>query len=80
MKQGKAKQIHVIELDRRPLYYSWTNQPKGYSFYASPKGKHEITLRLNDKVLILDSMTFEKGKKTIISVDLERLTGGDNSQ
>ena len=75
MKQGAAKQIHIIELDRRPVYYSWTNQPKGYSFYVSPKGKHEITIRLNDRVLILDSMTFERGKKTIISVDLENLPG-----
>ncbi len=76
IKKGIAKQIHVIELDRRPVYYSWTNQPKGYSFYVSPKGKHQVTLRLWDKVLILDSMSFEKDKKTIISLDPDHLPPG----
>ena len=73
MQKGQAKQIHVIEVDRHPVYYSWTSQPKGYSFYVSPIGKHEITLRLYDRVLILDSIAFEKDKKTIVSFDLDNL-------
>ena len=71
VQNGQAKLIYVIELDRNPVFYSWTNQPKGYSFYVSPVRKHEITLRLYDRVLILDSVAFEKGKKTILSIDLD---------
>lgn len=73
MEKGKSKLIHVIEIDRRPVYYSWTTQPKGYSFYVVPGRKHEITLRLSDRVLVLDSMLFERNSKTIISVDLDHL-------
>ncbi|MBN2814053.1 MAG: carboxypeptidase-like regulatory domain-containing protein [Bacteroidales bacterium] len=73
MEKGKSKLIHVIEVDRRPVYYSWTTQPKGYSFYIVPGRKHEITLRLSDRVLVLDSMSFEKSTKTIISVDFDHL-------
>jgi hypothetical protein len=76
LKNGMARQIHVIELDRKPVYYSWTNQPKGYSFYVAPKGLHQITLRLSDRVLILDSISFERGKKTIISLDADHLPHG----
>jgi len=76
MQNGRALEVHVIELDRLPVYYSWTNQPKQYSFYISPGNKHEISLRLHDRVLVLDSMAFEKGKKTIISIDLDLLPKG----
>jgi alpha-2-macroglobulin len=76
MKDGTARQIHVIELDRRPVYYSWTNQPKGYSFYVAPGRRHEITLRMPDEILILDSLSFERNKKTIISLDLKHLPPG----
>jgi alpha-2-macroglobulin len=76
MKGGMAKNIYVIEVDRVPVYYSWTNQPKGYSFYVQPGKKKSITLRLFDRVLLLDSMTFERGKKTILSIDLDHLPPG----
>lgn len=73
MQKGKSKQIYVIEVDRSPVYYSWTNHPKGFSFYISPTGRHEITLRLFDRVLVLDSMDFARNTKTIISIDLDNL-------
>lgn len=76
MKGGIAKQVHVIEVDRMPVYYSWTDHPKAYSFYAEPEKRKEVTLRLHDRVLILDSMCFDSGKKTIFSIDLDHLPKG----
>ncbi|HEU5290828.1 MAG TPA: carboxypeptidase-like regulatory domain-containing protein, partial [Cyclobacteriaceae bacterium] len=73
MKNGSAQQIYVIEVNRVPVYYSWATMPTAYSFYVSPKKKSQVTLRLYDRVLILDSMQFERGKKTILSIDLNNL-------
>jgi hypothetical protein len=78
MQNGMAEQVYVIEVDRSPVYYSWVNQPHEYSFYISPGKKHEISLRLFDRVLVLDSLAFEAGKKTILSFDLDRLSGTIN--
>lgn len=76
MKDGAAKNVYVIEVNRMPVYYSWTNQPKGYSFYVQPDKIHEVTLRLHDRVLILDSLCFDPGKKTILSLDLDHPPDG----
>jgi alpha-2-macroglobulin len=73
MQNGQAKQIYVIELDRKPVYFSWADQPASYSFYVSQNRTHEISLRLHDRVLVLDSMSFEACKKTIFSIDLDHL-------
>lgn len=73
MKSGSAQQIYVIEVNREPVYFSWVTMPPQYSFYISSKKKSHITLRLHDRVLILDSIQFEQGKKTILSIDLDHL-------
>jgi alpha-2-macroglobulin len=76
MAHGLAKEVLVIEVDRIPVYYSWTNQPQGYSFYVAPIKKHEVTLRLFDRVIIMDSVYFDRGKKTLMSIDLDHLPKG----
>jgi hypothetical protein len=73
MRNGEAKKIYVIEVNRLPVYYSWTDHPQGYSFYITPNRRKQVTLRLYDRVLILDSLCFDPGKKTIFSVDLDHL-------
>ncbi len=76
LQDGAAKQVYVIEINHKPVYFSWTGQPKGYSFYVAPDEPVQITLRLHDRVVILDSLTFERGKKTIFSFDLNRVAKG----
>src|SRR5690606_14930873 len=76
LQDGAAKQVYVIEINHRPVYFSWTGQPKGYSFYVAPDEPVQITLRLHDRVVILDSLTFERCKKTIFSFDLNRVAKG----
>ncbi len=75
MKDGNAVDIYVIEVNGTPVYFSWTEQPRGYSFLASDTNKQQISIRLHDRALIFDSIRFEQGKKTIISVDLDHLPG-----
>ncbi|HEV8514331.1 MAG TPA: carboxypeptidase-like regulatory domain-containing protein, partial [Cyclobacteriaceae bacterium] len=73
MQKGAAKRIYVIEVDRKPVYYSWVDQPKKYSFYVPHKKKCQVTVRLFDRVIIFDSIQFARGKKTIISIDIDHL-------
>ncbi len=85
MKDGNSVDIYVIEhggfgtyftSSATPAYFSWTEQPQNYSFPISPDYPHKITLRLHDKVLIIDSIQFEKGKKTLLSLDVDHLPKG----
>lgn len=76
MQNGAAKQIYVIEVNRVPVYFSWTDHPKTNSFYVEPGKNKVVTLRLHDRVVVLDSMRFEKGFKTIVSLDLDHLPPG----
>lgn len=73
MKNGAAVDIYVIELNDVPCYFSWTEQSKRYSFPVMNLAKQKVTLRLHDRAIILDAFSFEPGKKTILSLDLERL-------
>lgn len=73
MKDGMAEQVYVIEVNRVPVYYSWTKTPNQYSFYVSPNEKKEVSIRLYDRIIVLDSIQFERGKKTIISLNLNML-------
>lgn len=73
MKDGNAVNIYTIERNGVPVYFSWTEQPQGYSFQGTSQTKQEISLRLHDRLIILDSMRLEEGKKTIFSVDLDHL-------
>jgi hypothetical protein len=73
MKNGEAINIYVIEQNSTPVYFLWTNNPKQYSFTVPDAKLRKITLRLHDRALILDSMSFEKGKKTIFSIDIDHL-------
>ncbi|MDR0823462.1 MAG: carboxypeptidase-like regulatory domain-containing protein [Prevotella sp.] len=73
MKDGEAIEIYAIERNGLPLYFSWTEQPKAYSFPAIDTTCQTISLRLPDRVIRLDSIYFEKGKKTIFSIDLSHL-------
>ena len=73
MKNGEAVLIYVIEINDQPVYFSWTEQPKRYSFLVSDSVKQKVTLRLHDRAITLDSLFFETGKKTIFSIDLDSL-------
>lgn len=59
--------IHVIEVDRKPVYFSWTNNEQPYSFYIQA-GYHEIRIRLSDRMIIVDSLYFPHWQKTILGM------------
>ncbi|MDR0799535.1 MAG: carboxypeptidase-like regulatory domain-containing protein [Dysgonamonadaceae bacterium] len=73
MKNGNAVKIYAIEANGTPLYFSWTEQPKTYSFLVPDSVEQQIALRLHDRVILLDGQCFEAKKKTIVSMDLDHL-------
>ncbi len=65
---GEIVPVHVIYVDSKPVYFSWSNNIRPYSFEINP-GYHSIKLRTTYKEYSNDRMFFEKGKKTIFSID-----------
>lgn len=76
VQNGLAKEVYVIEVNRTPVYYSWVDPPNEYSFYVPSNRKVSISLRLFDRVLLLDSVAFSRKRKTILSLDLDHLPEG----
>lgn len=73
MQDGMAVKVHVVEVDHVPVYFDWVDQPREYSFYVPAYRKVSVSLRLHNRVLILDSIAFKPGHKTILSLDLDHL-------
>lgn len=59
--------IHVIEVDRKPVYFSWTSHEQPYAFPIT-SGYHQIRLRLADRMVVVDSLYFPSEQKTILGM------------
>lgn len=70
MQDGYSVEIYSILLDEKPIYFNWTNQPKAYSFLVDSEQYHKISIRLHDRIIIIDKYCFVQGKKTILSINL----------
>ncbi len=73
MKDGKLQEIYAIVLDGNPVYFSWVQQPQAYSFLTESGNYHKLMIRLFDRAIIIDQYAFEKGKKTIMSINLNNM-------
>ncbi len=76
MQKGLALVIYAIEINRVPVYFSWVDKPDQYTVYVPPNQKISLSLRLHDRVLLFDSLSFPRNHKTILSVDLDNLPPG----
>ncbi len=66
--RGVLQPIHVIYLDGKPVYFSWSTNVRPYSFNVD-RGYHQIKLRTAFREITIDSLYFEKGKKMIFSLE-----------
>jgi TonB-dependent SusC/RagA subfamily outer membrane receptor len=66
--EGAVQPVHVIYVDHKPVYFSWSTHAQPYSF-AIDSGYHQIKLRTSDKHITIDSLYFPEGQKLIFSVD-----------
>jgi len=70
-KNGQIDPIHVIYVDYKPVYFSWSTNERPYAF-AIDSGYHHIKLRTTDRLVTMDSVYFKKGYKQIFSLDADR--------
>jgi len=70
-KDGILQKVHVISIDNRPAYFSWSSATKPYSFKTTP-GRHNITIRTKDRSIKLNNVDIRAYHKNIISVDLNK--------
>lgn len=69
---GQLQTIYYIYIDNEPKYYHKVESLEPYSFRTSP-GLHNLTVRLYNKLVYINHITVEGGKKLILSVDLNNL-------
>lgn len=60
--------IHVIYVDSKPVYFSWSTNTQRYSFKID-SGYHRIKLRTFNRNITIDSLYFKKGEKLIFSLN-----------
>lgn len=68
--EGAIQPVHVIYVDSKPVYFSWSTNTRPYSFNID-SGYHQIKLRTTFREIVIDSMFFEKDKKLIFSLELD---------
>jgi len=66
---GKSLPVHIIYIDSKPVYFSWSSNNPPYSFKANP-GYHHVILRTSHHIITIDSLYMRDGKKLIISMDV----------
>lgn len=70
---GLLQPVYYIYIDNELKYYHKTESLEPYSFRTAP-GRHNITIRLYNKTVKINHVSVEKGKKLILSVDLDSIT------
>ncbi|MDO5663948.1 MAG: carboxypeptidase-like regulatory domain-containing protein [Bacteroidia bacterium] len=65
---GQTQPIFAIYVNDVPVYFDWTNTNQPYSFKVEPYKRHRIKIRLSDRSITLNNITFKKGYKTILSI------------
>lgn len=70
VKNGDILPVHLLYIDRRPVYFSQAGQLQRYSFIVSP-GKHSLQFRTLNQTVTLDNVSVNKGKKLILSINAD---------
>ncbi len=68
--KGSIIPVHVVYVDSRPVYFSWSTNAQPYSFIID-SGCHQIKLRTAYREILIDSMYFNYGKKLIFCIDYD---------
>ncbi len=66
---GKIIPVHIIYVDKKPVYFSDMTNIQPYSF-AVEEHPVSIQLRTKNKLISLDSISFKPQHKSIISLDI----------
>lgn len=64
---GAVRPVHVVYLDQKPVYFSWSQNERPYAFRANP-GYHRVELRTSDRLYRIDSLYIPANRKLIFSL------------
>ena len=67
VKNGQIQPVQVVYVDQKPVYFRWSNNYRPYSFRISP-GSHRISIRTSDRLVEIDSWSFQPFQKVIFSL------------
>ena len=67
---GAFEPVHVIYVDTKPVYFSWSTNTQPYSFRVK-SGYHQVKLRTNSRQITIDSLYCPEGKKLIFSLNTD---------
>lgn len=65
--KGQVQKVHVVYLDQKPVYFSWSQNERPYAFRAEP-GYHRVALRTDDRLYEIDSLYIPANRKLIFSI------------
>nr|WP_294947700.1 carboxypeptidase-like regulatory domain-containing protein [uncultured Mucilaginibacter sp.] len=65
---GDIVPVHILYIDRLPVYFSQAQQLQPYSFKVSP-GYHSLMLRTAGQIIEVDSVMVERNKKLILGIN-----------
>lgn len=71
MKEGKPLPVHVLYVDGRPVFFSWSNHEQAWAFPVRP-GKRQIRIRTHEHEILIDSLLMPAGKKLVFSLDVNQ--------
>lgn len=63
---GGIEPVHVIYVDSKPVYFSWSTNTQPYSFKID-SGYHQVKLRTRYQNITIDRLYFDFGKKVVFS-------------
>jgi hypothetical protein len=72
---GKVQPIQFLYIDEVPVFFVQSQGVNRYSFEVSP-GRHAVRMRTWNKMVAIDSVFVEKGKKSFFSVNADVVTPG----
>jgi TonB-dependent SusC/RagA subfamily outer membrane receptor len=67
VREGAIQPVHVVYLDQKPVYFSWSENERPYSFRATP-GYHRVELRTSDRFYRIDSLYIPAHRKLVLSL------------
>lgn len=65
---GKPVPIHVVYVDNKPVYFSWSTNERPYSFNVR-SGYHQVELRTRNNTFTVNNVYFPENQKLIFSLD-----------
>lgn len=66
--KGGIQPIYTIHIDSKPVFISWASKTSPYSFRVQ-KGYHQVKVRTAKKIITVDSLWVDEGKKLIFSLN-----------